>query len=51
MDRSTQATLSIYNTLIYIGHFQSIHHRNAILKLQLLKATAHALFIQINIIT
>lgn len=26
MDRSTRATLSIYNTPIYISHFQSIYH-------------------------
>ena len=29
MDRSTQATLSIYNTLIYVSHLQSIQHSTA----------------------
>ena len=29
MDRSTQATLSIYNTLIYVSHLQSIYHSTA----------------------
>ena len=51
MDRSTQATLSIYNTLIYISHLQSIHHSNAGNKRQPLKATAHVVVMRISTMT
>ena len=46
MDRSTQATLSIYNTLIYISHLQSIQHSIAGNKHQPLNATTHVIVIE-----
>ena len=50
MDRSTQATLSIYNTLIYVSHLQSIHTALLETSISLLSATTHVIVIEFGTI-
>ena len=50
MDRKTQATLSIYNTLIYVSHLQSIHTALLETSISLLSATTHVIVIEFGTI-
>ena len=50
MDRSTQATLSIYNTLIYVSHLQSIHTALLETSISLLNATTRVIVIEFGTI-